>query len=227
MKQTIILLVFVACIGSVYAAAFGVDVGFYAPNGPKPGIIWGVETFKVIDERVDITFSGNLYMRTEEGKQRKVEINDGHGNHESHSTDSVVDTRYIPLMLGVRFNINEFNGWKPFAGISIGMAIAWENILASAVKEKNPAYDPVDNPDVPEYITLKGAEDKSFAYVGLPVQLNTGVSYALGSNSELYSKVYYNFSNFTRDRKDGDNGIISKELNMSGIGLSVGFRVNY
>jgi len=208
MKKIALLLAIVMCVCFLHAG-FGFSVGYYFPQDPKSGFIWSLESVRVIDERVDLVFSGDLFTR--DYQSGKVIANTPVPGTVDHFTlNSNVSTTYMPFMVGAKIKLVDLDlgnmMLQPFAGGNIGWGMAWESV--KFIDANNSRYD-----------------DSSF-FNGFVAQINVGASLPLGTNSNLYTKLFYNFSDFTKD-SDEDNGIVFDELNMSGIGISLGIRMQY
>jgi len=209
MKKIVFLLAIVMCACFLHAG-FGFSVGYYGPVDPDGGVIWGLETVRVIDERVDLVFSADFFTRSF-NKGMKYTIKEHDGTTHPATARSYVTTTYIPTLVHAKIKIVDIDlgsvVLQPFAGGGLGWGMAWESVKSL----ENNIY-PYD--------------DWSY-YNGFAWQLNAGVQLPLGTNSNLYSKVFYNGSKFTKDIDVTQEGVSWSELNMSGVGISLGIRLQY
>jgi len=208
MKKIVILLCLVWSVFTLFAAdsGLGLDFGYYIPSGPKSGVIWGAEIYKAIDERVDLVIvSGNLFLKSETDKKKSFNSTLGGGTTVEATSD--VTTGFIPLFFGARVKFLDVNDLTVFGGATIGYGFAWETIKAAKTTALPDGYD------------------DTLGYNGFTWQLNTGASYNLGSNSDIYAKIYYNHANYSREKDISEGKITSKELNLSGVGINIGLRL--
>jgi hypothetical protein len=197
-------------------AGVGFDIGGYVPVDSKFGTIWGVDLLKNIDERVDINFSANYFRKNFDGNRDYLK-NEGSGSATHFLKDSDITTSYFPMMVGFRVAVGEHE-FQPFVGAGIGWGLAWESVYKRVPAEGTLGEDGYKPP-----FTV----DETKFYNGFTWQLNSGVGYKIASNSQVYGKLFYNRAVMTRDRKATAEGLQIKELNLSGIGLSLGIRVSY
>jgi hypothetical protein len=203
MKKIIIFVAFIAFISSVLNASLAFDIGFYTPSNSKTSVIWGLETFRVIDERVFLNFMGSFFYK-EYHEYRVIAPGDPLiQSLEINKTDYRFSTYYIPLMAGVKIHVAEFEDLRPFVGGGLGYGIAWQKVFRDLEETTGQKYS-----------------DTRF-YGGFTWQLNLGAAYRLGSASEVYAKFFYNGADYKRNtgRHEWDR------LDMSGIGASLGLRM--
>jgi opacity protein-like surface antigen len=196
-------------------AGVGFDIGGYKPADSKLGTIWGVDLLKNIDERVDLNLSVNYFRKNYEGGTREYLKTPTSGS--LILKDSDITTSYLPLMAGFRVAVGEHE-FQPFVGGGLGFGLAWESVynrVPASGTEGTESYEPPFTVDETKF------------YSGFTWQINTGVRYEIASSSQVYAKLFYNRAVMTRDRKSTDEGLLIKELNLSGVGLSIGIRVSY
>jgi hypothetical protein len=198
-KITILLSLLIATV--ILSAGVGFDIGLYVPADSKLGTIWGLDFLKNIDERVDLNLSMNYFRKNFDGNREYLESSGS--SSALILKDSDITTSYLPLMAGFRVAVGEHE-FQPFVGGSLGLGLAWESVY-----------------------NREHAVDETKFYSGFTWQINTGVRYEIASSSQVYAKLFYNRAVMTRDRKPTDEGLLIKELNLSGIGLSLGIRVSY
>ena len=201
-KLTILaILVIATCLLN---ASLAFDMGFYAPKDSKVNILWGLENFWEIDERVTIGMTTNYFYRS----YRKGSYEAKPGTEYTPSvktTDAKITTGFIPLYLGFKVYIPiEAVPIIPFVGADFGWGLTW--------KKWDAIIDDTGKRD--------GATD---FYNGFTWRINTGVSYPLGTNSDVYAKIFWNDASF----EQSSDALKWQEFDMSGLSFGLGIRFKY
>ena len=203
MKKKIVIVILIIFMGCLLNANFAFDIGYYCPQDADNGIIWGYDWFKVIDERVHFGVMGNIFYRNYTAT-RTLTIDD-----DKIKANSDLISMFLPLMLGVQINFMDTD-IRPFAGGGIGWSIGKDTIF-------NAKYDS----------QALNIHDTRF-FSGFTWQINSGAKYSLGKNSELYGKVFYAFSPLKHSADKSNTSVMRyKNLDMSGVGISIGLRMIY
>lgn len=192
----------------IMMANSAVEVGFYNPKDSKTSFIFGYEKHADVDERVTILFSSNFFYRSFTEDRSIGIVGDGNSSTVTVKRSSELKTYYLPFLIGGRVSFPEITP-NPFIGGGVGWGIAWESVYIAKTGEM-----------------LKSIDDVKF-YNGFTWQINTGAQYPLGSKTDVYVKLFYNGSTLSRDRKKTDTGITWDEINMSGLGLSLGLKLKF
>ena len=203
MKNLTILatLVFAICMLN---ASLAFDIGFYAPKDSKVNILWGLENFWEIDERVTIGVTTNYFYRSY--RRGSYEAKPGtQYTPPVKTTDAKITTGFIPIYAGFKVHIPIENiPIIPFVGADFGWGLTW--------KKWDAIIEGTDR-----------REDGTDFYNGFTWRINTGVSYPLGTMSELYAKVFWNDASFEQN----NDALQWQEFDMSGLSMSIGIRFKY
>lgn len=179
----------------------GLKVGTLNPQDAKSGFIAGITTGKEVDERVDFGLSADLFIRrfTQETDVAEDLQSGGDIVREEISFSMYA----LPLMAQLTLNLVPQAVVAPYVSISGG----YEIVLSS---EAN-------------YIT---DEKDSRFYGGFGWQIALGGEYQLGFSSALTAEIFYNGATVKRSKGKDEAGFpIHEELNFSGMGFRVGFRL--
>lgn len=186
-------------------------IGFYNPQDSKAGLMLGGTTGIDVDERVEINFSGDFFIRNyTDDKDINVQNTVGGNEIVTVLRTADISTYYIPIMGNVKIKIPYTENIVPYAGGGIGYAMAWEDIFIAADTTANSSK----------------IDDVNF-YHGFAGNVNLGVNLPLGSKSNLYLETFYNWSVCKRNKKENATGITWDELNMSGTGIRLGLAINF
>lgn len=207
MKTRSILLMLTLVLVAVPALAqnslFQVKVGLYNPDATDTGFMFTGAVGTEIDQRVDVTLTGDFYRKTFEDVERIRVEQDGadlievRPNFESSVT-------MLPLMGHVRlkFPLGDKVQYPilPYIQGGAGYVLAWH------------AWDDADT----------GESDTNF-YHGFGLQFALGAMYPIGEASRVNLELYYQVSSLERE-EDTELGLVRTELDMSGIGIRLGLQ---
>lgn len=212
MKKIIIIIMFISCVFSLFAASKQnqFKFGFYIPNDSKTGMIFGGTYGSKIDESVDIFASGDFFYRNYvDDKTINVDTSNAGNEIISIKRSSDISTYYIPLMANVRVKF-DYNNTQPYIGGGLGWAMAFEDIfIAKDVENNTPLIDDVN------------------FYHGFAGNINAGWLLPLGSRSQFLMEGFYNWSECKRNKEVSSTGITWDQLDMSGFGMRIGLAVRY
>ena len=206
MKKIIYVLVFILSFSSIFASekTFNFGLGFLTPKDANTGMLWNISSGIKFDERVDFNFSASLFHKSVSNKS----LLETKTNETITSTVSKVESdnkfTYIPLMVNTQidFPLNDEIPFIPYFKGGLGVGFLWTSI------EKN-------------------NNDESKFYAGFNWQIGAGTNYQLGSKSKLYGEFFYNGANLKSKEDSMDNYKIVEEVNMGGIGMLFGIKVEY
>ena len=171
------------------------DIGFFNPKDSKVGILWGLEYFVEIDERISICFTGNYYTREY--------IESSRVDEQKYETERTA--RFLPFLAGFKVNIPiEGSPVTPFAGADIGYGFAWERTRVTLVGGE------------------ESESGKGKNYNGFTWRINLGATYPLGQMSELYVKALYNGAGYDRNEKIGKSKFDMSGMS-AGVGIKFKF----
>ena len=201
MKKLLILAALMATV-CLMNASLAFDVGFYAPKDSKVNILWGLENFYIVDEKVTLGFTANYFYR--EHRDKYLVEPAGEYSPAVWAANTLLRTYFLPLYAGFKVHVPiEDVPVIPFAGADFGWGFAWK--YHNAVLENGSEH--------------KGTD----FYHGFTWRINLGVSYPLGEKSELYVKSFYNDASFEQSK-----GMKKwNEFDLSGISIGLGIRFKY
>ena len=181
------------------------DVGFYAPKDSKVNVLWGLEFFNTIDERVSMGMTVNYFYRSFRKGSYSVEPPSNQYENGVVGTDAKVTTVFFPMYAGFKVHLPfESLPVVPFAGADFGWGFTWKS------------YD--------AYIEQDGRDRKGTDfYHGFTWRINAGATYPLGTMSDVYVKVFYNDASF----EQSESVRKWKEFDMSGMSVGLGIRFKY
>ena len=175
------------------------------PKDAKSGLIAGLNYGVLVDERVDVGFSADIFWKNYTKETRIDATTLGNSVTEStYMREIDFKTILLPVMatVNVRIPIEEYS---PLFFI-VGGGIGWEFLFN---QEKN---------------YTENKEDKRF-YNGFGYMLNAGILYQIGSRSSILAELGYNGSKVSR-AKDTVAGLpVWNEVNVSGFMFRVGLRL--
>lgn len=190
----------------------GFKLGLFGPSATESGFIIGYEGTKAIDNRFDIGWSIDWFNKNYVDKELVREFNDAFGLPEGTINELRAKTNIhdIPVMATATAWLFSREKVSIYVTASAGMEV----LLIF--------YRSFQNPDDNEF---KGAFDFSW-------RLGGGVSYELGSRSEIFGELAYHSSQPSwtyevYDETTGINRTFEREFDMSGIIARMGFRFYY
>jgi hypothetical protein len=198
---TLLLVTFGAVAGQAQTY-LGIKFGSLNPEDAKAGFLVGIATGKQVDERVDFGLAADLFIRR---FSQETEVGEDPQSGGTDVRQEISFSMYaLPLMAQLTLNVMPGAMVEPYASISGG----YEIVLSS---ESN-------------YVT--GEKDSRF-YGGFGWQIALGGRYPLGYSSALLAEIFYNGATVKRSKGKDDYGFpIHEELNFSGMGFRLGFRLN-
>jgi hypothetical protein len=175
------------------------------PKDAKSGLMLGFNHGVLVDERVDVGFSTDIFWKSYTKETLIDATTLGTSVTEStYMREIDFKTILLPIMATVNVRI-PMEDYSPVFFI-LGGGIGWEFLFN---QEKNYTED---------------KEDKRF-YNGFGYMLNAGVLYQIGSRSAILAELGYNGSKVSRS-KDTVAGLpVWNEVNVSGFMFRVGLRL--
>lgn len=209
MKKLIILFLLFLPAGLFAQGKFGsIKVGIFSPVATNTGFILGYEGGKNIDEVVSIGFSVDWFNKNYVDQHLVNQFNDFYGPNSSlNELRAKTNLHSIPLMGTITASWPVAERMHAFAtgGLGLEALLIW--------------YRNYDNPDNNEF---KAAFD--FAW-----RLGGGINYELGSKSDGFVELAYNYSQPSwqyevKDAVSGKSKVFERKFDMSGVMMRVGFR---
>lgn len=214
-KQTVSAAFFVTCLILIFTMATAearnmnastIKIGMLNPNDAKSGFIFGFNHGIVIDERVDIGFSADLFRKTYKKDVQIASKEYSQGvSEKTFQREMEFTTMIIPLMATIDLKI-PFSDYRPAPFLYIHGGLGWEMMFNS---EKNYVEDKKD----------------SRFYSGFGYMLGVGLLYELGSRSAVIAELGYNGCRVSRDQKKVEGLPVWDEVNVSGMMLRLGIRM--
>ncbi|MBN2088646.1 hypothetical protein JW964_03490 [candidate division KSB1 bacterium] len=215
MKQTAIAIIFVTCLIFIFTTvtaearsltASTIKIGTLNPKDAKSGFILGFNHGMVIDERVDVGFSADLFRKTYKKDVQIASQEYAQGiNEKTYQREMEFTTMVIPLMATIDLKM-PLSNYRPSPFLYIHGGLGWEMMFNS---EKN--Y--VDN------------TKESRFYSGFGYMVGAGLLYELGSRSAIIAELGYNGCRVSRDQKKVEGLPVWDEVNISGLMLRIGIRL--
>jgi opacity protein-like surface antigen len=207
-KLVIIFLVIFSAIISAQGKFGSIKIGIFSPVATNTGFILGYEGGKNIDEVLSIGFSADWFNKNYIDQHLVKEFNDFYGPNSSlNELRAKTNLHAIPLMATIAASWPVADRMRVFAtgGLGLEALLIW--------------YRNYDNPDNNEF---KAAFD--FAW-----RLGSGINYELGSRSDGFVELAYNYSqpSWQYEVKDSGTGrtkVFERKFDMSGLMMRVGFR---
>ena len=178
------------------------QVGSFNPKATDSGLILGFGTAKMVDERVELGISLDMFT-----KQR---IDEERISWEDTVTNVVIDTvitnfkstvYMFPIMAYACVNFPVEFPIIPYVSGSIGYTLLWNS------------YD--------NYVTSAG--ETNF-YGGFGYILAAGGMYPLGSKSAFIAEIFYNSNKPSHSEKTEIGLPTRTEVDMSGLGIAIGLK---
>lgn len=212
MKKLIVILLFISpAFLTAQNKSGSVKIGIFSPVATNTGLVLGYEGGKNIDEVFSVGFSADWFNKNYIDQHLVNEFNDFYGPNSSlNELRAKTNLHSIPLMGTITASWPIAEKMNAFAtgGLGLEALLIW--------------YRNYDNPDNNEF---KAAFD--FAW-----KLGAGVNYELGSRSDGFLEIAYNYSQpgwqyEVKDSNTGKSKVFERKFDMSGLMLRVGFRFYY
>lgn len=208
MKSRIFILAVLALVILAFTAyaqkVTYIQVGNFKPKSTDGGLYISFGSAKEFDERVELGFSADLFVKeyTDDIEYYEPPALPGQPPSTTVITNSQARVTMIPLIADalVKFPI-EFP-IIPYIGGGIGYNLMWYGF---------------DN-----YLT---DESERQFYGGVIYRLMAGGMYPLGSKSAFLAEIFYNSSKPSHKEDDSAGLPTRSEIDMSGVGIRIGFRL--
>ncbi len=214
-NRMVVAIIFVTCLIFLFTTvtaearnltASTIKIGTFNPKDAKSGFIFGFNHGMVIDERVDVGFSADLFRKTYKKDVQIASQEYAQGiNEKTYQRELEFTTMVIPLMATIDLKI-PISDYRPAPYLYLHGGLGWEMMFNS---EKN--Y--VDN------------TKESRFYNGFGYMIGAGMLYELGSSSAIIAELGYNGCRVSRDQKKVQGLPVWDEVNVSGLMLRLGIRL--
>ena len=214
MKRILTIVLLCSLLAGLAATESKLRFGFLAPKDAKTSFIGGFTYGSRIDEAVGLETSADFFYKSYTEK-RKVASGTTPGGTDFITVQKSTDINliYVPLMANLNVYLPIRSAVNPYVSGGIGWGLLWEDVFIAA-------YENDDNETVPAYDNVK-------FYNGFTWNIAAGVSYKLGSKSNVFGEVFYHGSKMKRDFDQTEYGITWDEVDMSGIGMRLGVEFSY
>jgi hypothetical protein len=208
MKKLILLCVFIPVMLFGQERIGAVKAGLYSPSATESGFIIGYEGSWEVDENFMFGFSADWFNKKYVDKKLVYDFDNFFGiESELNELRAKTNLHSIPLM----FTVNAGKYVAPRTRAYFTASAGLDVLLIF--------YRNYENPEEDEF---QGALD--FAW-----RLGGGVSYELGSRSDVFAELTYHASKPSweyevKDPKTGRTKIFERSFDMNGIMLRFGFR---
>ncbi|NQS98449.1 MAG: hypothetical protein HQ591_08350 [candidate division Zixibacteria bacterium] len=200
----IVVVMFLFSAGAVYAqnSLSYIQIGSFNPKAADSGLIIGFGTAKMVDERVELGISLDIFTKQRTDEERI--------SWEDPVTNVVIDTvitnfestiYMFPIMAYACVNFPVEFPITPYVSGSIGYTLLWNS------------YD--------NYVS--GAGETNY-YGGFGYRFAVGGMYPLGSKSAFIAELFYNSSKPSHSEETAIGLPTRTEVDMSGLGICLGLK---
>ena len=181
-------------------------VGYLDPEDAKPGLIWGINLGRMIDESLSWSFEFNYYQKSYTKITTVDDIQLPSGITPSEQQKELEYKTYmVPLFLKLNWERQLGQGSALYIRASGGLG--WEMVWN---KESN--YETGDK--------------SSRFYNGFGWQATAGLGFQISSSANLFVDGLYNGSKVSRNSSTSDIGLPTwEELDISGFGVRAGVSI--
>lgn len=180
------------------------NIGYLEPSATDGGLLFGVNTVKDIDERVELGLSLDYFGKTRTDDET-VRYRDPNTNTIGERVVTNFESRVhmIPALMNIGIRFFNDTPFVPMIHAGVGYSLLWNS------------YDNYDT-----------GEGETNFYHGFAWRAGAGMLYLIGSESALSLEVFYFGAKPSRKEDDSASGLpVRTRLDMSGIVVRVGFRI--
>jgi hypothetical protein len=183
-----------------------VKLGYLDPEDAKPGLLWGINLGRMIDESISWSFEFNYYQKTYSKITTVDDIQLPSGITPSvQQKELEYKTYMIPLFLKLNWERQLGQGSPLYLRASGGLG--WEMVWN---KEEN----------------YETAEKSTRFYNGFGWQATAGLGIQISSSANLFADGFYNGSKVSRNSSTSEEGFPTwEELDISGFGVRAGVSI--
>lgn len=209
MKKNLISILLIISLAGTAAAqnlrTLELRGGHFNPKDAKSGMILGGTYGIAFDERVSLGFGMDIFYKGYKKESVVATEESASGVDESTVTRALdYKTTLVPLSLNLDIRLP----FEPPFCLYVGGSLAFEMLFNT----ENNYIDDVS--------------EKRF-YSGFGWMARAGVEYAIGRRSALIVEAFYNNCRVSSDAKKKEGLPVWKEVDMSGLGLRAGVRLDF